>query len=93
MAYLPIRVAPVAPVAPVDALLSVGLKDLWYPVCPSSFVRERPISLRRLGKKIALWRDATGALHALEDHCPHRGAPLSHGRQPRRPPGLPLPRH
>lgn len=64
---------------PVDALLEVGLKDLWYPICPSSFVGERPVSLRRLGRKIAVWRDAAGKLHALEDHCPHRGAPLSQG--------------
>ncbi|UUZ69873.1 aromatic ring-hydroxylating dioxygenase subunit alpha [Polaromonas sp. P1(28)-13] len=64
---------------PVDALLKDGLKDLWYPICPSGFVGERPVSLRRLGKKIALWRDAAGTLHALEDHCPHRGAPLSQG--------------
>lgn len=64
---------------PVDAALAVGLKDLWYPICPSGFVRESPISLRRLGYKLALWRDAQGQVHALEDHCPHRGAPLSLG--------------
>lgn len=63
----------------VDALLERGLYDLWYPVCPSGFLKERPISLRRFGYKIALWRDADGAAHALEDHCPHRGAPLSMG--------------
>ncbi|CAN5821121.1 aromatic ring-hydroxylating dioxygenase subunit alpha [soil metagenome] len=79
MPYIPINVAPIEPVNPVDALLAVGLKDLWYPVCPSHFVAERPISLRRFGKKIAIWRDAAGTLHALEDHCPHRGAPLSQG--------------
>ncbi|TFY97549.1 aromatic ring-hydroxylating dioxygenase subunit alpha [Ramlibacter rhizophilus] len=65
---------------PVDAALEVGLKDLWYPVCPSAFVQDKPISLRRLGYKIVLWRDAaTGQVNALEDHCPHRGAPLSLG--------------
>lgn len=65
---------------PVDAVLEVGLKDLWYPVCPSSFVQQTPISLRRLGYKIVLWRDpGTGRVNALEDHCPHRGAPLSLG--------------
>ncbi len=64
---------------PVDALLRDGLKDLWYPICPSHFVAERPISLWRLGKKIALWRDAGGTVHALQDRCPHRGAPLSQG--------------
>jgi phenylpropionate dioxygenase-like ring-hydroxylating dioxygenase large terminal subunit len=64
---------------PVDAALEVGLKDLWYPVCPAGFVKESPVSLRRFGYKIALWRDQAGVVHALEDHCPHRGAPLSMG--------------
>ena len=63
----------------VDALLERGLYDLWYPICPSDFVKERPVSMRRLGYKMALWRDAQGTPHALEDHCPHRGAPLSMG--------------
>ena len=65
--------------AAVDALLARGLYDLWYPICPSGFVQDRPVSLRRLGYKLALWRDAAGLPHALEDHCPHRGAPLSLG--------------
>ena len=64
---------------PVENVLRHGLKNLWHAICPSHFITERPISLRRLGKKIALWRDGTGTLHALEDHCPHRGAPLSQG--------------
>jgi phenylpropionate dioxygenase-like ring-hydroxylating dioxygenase large terminal subunit len=64
---------------PVDAVLAAGLKDLWYPICPSGFVAERPVSLRRLGRKLVLWRESTGVLHALDDHCPHRGAPLSMG--------------
>lgn len=64
---------------PVDATLEVGLKDLWFPICPSGFVKDNPVSLRRLGYKLVLWRDAAGGVHALEDHCPHRGAPLSLG--------------
>lgn len=64
---------------PISGALQVGLKDLWYPVCPSNLLKESPISLRRLGRKIALWRDQEGRAHALEDHCPHRGAPLSMG--------------
>lgn len=64
---------------PVQEVLAKGLKDLWYPICPSNFVAERPVSLRRLGVKIVLWRESSGVLHALEDHCPHRGAPLSMG--------------
>ncbi|RJF96942.1 aromatic ring-hydroxylating dioxygenase subunit alpha [Noviherbaspirillum cavernae] len=69
-----------SPNDPVDAVLAEGLKNLWYPICPSEFVGERPVSLRRLGRKFVFWRDqTTGKLHALEDHCPHRGAPLSMG--------------
>ncbi len=64
---------------PVDATLEVGLKDLWFPICPSGFVQDKPVSLRRLGYKIVLWRDLAGQVQALEDHCPHRGAPLSLG--------------
>ena len=35
---------------PVEALLKDGRKNLWYPIGPSEFVGERPVSLRRLGK-------------------------------------------
>ncbi len=63
----------------VEHLLKVGLKNLWYPICPASFIKETPIALRRLGQKIVLWRDTTGTVHALLDRCPHRGAPLSQG--------------
>jgi phenylpropionate dioxygenase-like ring-hydroxylating dioxygenase large terminal subunit len=62
-----------------DQLLEIGLKNLWYPICPSSFIADQPVSMRRLGLKLALWRDTQGRVHALEDHCPHRGAPLSRG--------------
>ncbi|WP_306566439.1 Rieske 2Fe-2S domain-containing protein, partial [Aquabacterium sp.] len=64
---------------PVDATLEQGLKDLWFPVLPSAHLKESPIAIRRLGYKIALWRDQSGQVHSLEDHCPHRGAPLSMG--------------
>lgn len=70
---------PAAVADPVEAVLMEGLKNLWYAVCPSEFVGLSPISLHRFGKKIALWRDKTGNVYALEDHCPHRGAPLSKG--------------
>lgn len=65
---------------PIERILAEGLKDKWYAVCPSGFVTDRAVSMRRFGAKIALWRDpATNAVHALEDHCPHRGAALSLG--------------
>src|SRR5258708_13239561 len=63
----------------VNKLLAQGVRNLWYPICPSHFLGEKPISLRRLGLKIVLWRDEAGASVMLEDRCPHRGAPLSMG--------------
>jgi len=67
------------PTHDVEQLLQRGLEDLWYPLCPAHFLKDSPLSLRRLGHKLALWRDHSGQVHALEDHCPHRGAPLSMG--------------
>ena len=74
----PISPSPVTAQA-VDQLLARGVRNLWYPICPSHFVSDRPVSLRRLGYKVVLWRDEAGKPIMLEDHCPHRGAPLSMG--------------
>jgi phenylpropionate dioxygenase-like ring-hydroxylating dioxygenase large terminal subunit len=63
----------------IENLLRIGLRNRWHPICPSHFVSDRPISLHRLGLKLVLWREPSGALHVLDDHCPHRGAPLSLG--------------
>jgi len=63
----------------INKLLAKGVRNLWYPICPSHFLGEKPISLRRLGLKVVLWRDEQGKPVMLEDHCPHRGAPLSMG--------------
>lgn len=63
----------------IEQLLSKGLRDSWYAICPSHFVTDIPVSLRRCGYKIVFWRDSEGVARALEDHCPHRGAPLSLG--------------
>lgn len=66
--------------ADVAAFVELGIRDRWYPVCPSSWVTTEPIGLRRAGEELVLWRTSAGVLHALEDRCPHRGAPLSLGR-------------
>jgi phenylpropionate dioxygenase-like ring-hydroxylating dioxygenase large terminal subunit len=63
-----------------EDLLRTGLLDLWYLVASANDVGDRPLGLKRLGRNLVLWRDAGGAVHALEDFCPHRGAPLSLGR-------------
>mmetsp|Transcript_33240 Transcript_33240/g.48839 ORF Transcript_33240/g.48839 Transcript_33240/m.48839 type:complete len:503 (-) Transcript_33240:124-1632(-) len=38
------------------------------------------VSNQVLGFPIVLWRDASGALHCVEDKCPHRSVPLSIGQ-------------
>jgi phenylpropionate dioxygenase-like ring-hydroxylating dioxygenase large terminal subunit len=36
--------------------------------------------MMRLGERLVVWRDASGAVHVQQDQCPHRAAPLSKGR-------------
>jgi phenylpropionate dioxygenase-like ring-hydroxylating dioxygenase large terminal subunit len=64
----------------VDTLLRVGLRNRWYPIIPSSHVTGQLLPLYRMGEKLVAWRDDKGVVHVQEDHCPHRGAPLSLGR-------------
>ncbi len=65
--------------ASVEKLLAKGVRNIWYVLCPSHFVTDKPVSLWRCGVKLVLWRGYEGEIHILEDHCPHRGAPLSMG--------------
>lgn len=60
-------------------ILNTGMRNLWHPVAPSWQVRNAPVGITRLGERIALWRDAEGRVHAIEDRCPHRGARMSLG--------------
>lgn len=61
-------------------ILSTGLRNRWYGICPSNFVKDRPIPLKRWGLDLTAWRDSDGTIHLLEDRCPHRAAPLSIAR-------------
>jgi phenylpropionate dioxygenase-like ring-hydroxylating dioxygenase large terminal subunit len=64
----------------IEERVNQGLPGRWYPVCKSVEVRkDRPYAGQLLGKKIVLWRGAEGHINAIEDYCPHRGAPLSLG--------------
>ena len=69
----------VAAPATVEEVLRTGLLDLWYLVARSDEIGDRPTALKRLSRNLVVWRDAAGLVHALEDYCPHRGAPLSLG--------------
>lgn len=63
-----------------DAAAS-GLRDYWYPVEWSNRVRRSPTGVKLLDTEIVLQRDASGAVHALRDRCPHRGVKLSLGTE------------
>ena len=58
----------------------LGFRHYWYPVMESRRLRKRPRTVKLLGEKIVLFRDR-GKAYALHDRCPHRGVPLSMGRQ------------
>ena len=61
-----------------------GLKGYWYPVAWASSIGTRPTAFTLGDARLALVRDGhdgDGRVYALHDRCPHRGTPLSMGRQ------------
>lgn len=68
----------------VQHYLDKGLRGLWYPVLASWEVQSAPVGITRLGEQIVVWRNKDGQVQALEDRCPHRGAPVD-GLEPRGP--------
>ncbi len=59
--------------------LKLGIRNMWYPICQSGHVKERPLGLHRLGHDIVVWRDPHGKIRVHDDRCLHRGAKLSVG--------------
>jgi nitrite reductase/ring-hydroxylating ferredoxin subunit len=57
-----------------------GLAAGWWPVAHSDEVRQHPGAFRLGTRALAVYRDLTGAVRAVEDRCPHRRLPLSMGR-------------
>ena len=51
----------------------------WYVACRSAELKRKLLARRVLGIPLVLYRDASGAAHALLDRCPHRNVPLSLG--------------
>lgn len=60
---------------------SNGLENYWYPVYWSRQLKKKPTAIKVCGKKIMLMRDGEGRVRALQDRCPHRGVPISLGKQ------------
>jgi len=60
---------------------SAYLRNFWYAAALSQNVKPGKVhGVDMLGGRVVLFRDAaTGRVRALDDACPHRGAPLSGG--------------
>ena len=56
------------------------LLNAWYVACHSGEIDDKPLGRRICNQAIVFYRGGDGAVTALEDFCPHRGAPLSLGR-------------
>jgi phenylpropionate dioxygenase-like ring-hydroxylating dioxygenase large terminal subunit len=65
----------------IEARLEQGLLGMWYVVAKGVDVLPgQPYFAQALNRQLVLWRDRAGQVHCVEDYCPHRAAPLSHGR-------------
>lgn len=58
----------------------LGFRNYWYPVTWSRVIGRQPISVKLLGEPVMFVRPQD-KVHVFQDECPHRGVPLSLGRQ------------
>jgi vanillate O-demethylase monooxygenase subunit len=58
----------------------VFLRDTWYVACTAGELDDRPLGRTICGDNVVFFRPRPGQVAALEDFCPHRGAPLSLGK-------------
>ena len=58
------------------------LRRYWMPVAPACELTEAQPTrfVRVLGEDLVLFRDKSGRVGLLADHCAHRGASLLYGR-------------
>ena len=54
-------------------------KNAWYVACTPDEIADKPLGRTICGEKIVFYRPAPDQVAALDDFCPHRGAPLSLG--------------
>jgi phenylpropionate dioxygenase-like ring-hydroxylating dioxygenase large terminal subunit len=66
-------------IGPFDYCPRLGFREYWYPAVEARRVGRKPVHLQMLGDDLVLFRDGGGAVAALSDWCPHRGARLSLG--------------
>ena len=54
-------------------------KNAWYVACTPDEIADKPLGRMICGERMVLFRGTGDEVAALEDWCPHRGAPLSLG--------------
>ncbi|GAC06431.1 aromatic ring-hydroxylating oxygenase subunit alpha [Paraglaciecola chathamensis] len=54
-------------------------KNCWYVACTPDEFTNKPLGRQICGERIVFYRGTEGKVSAVEDFCPHRGAPLSLG--------------
>lgn len=60
--------------------MTTFIRNAWYVAATSDEIgSEKPLGRTICNIKIAFFRDGMQNIHAVEDFCPHRGAPLSLG--------------
>ena len=55
------------------------LKNTWFVACTLDEIAGKPLGRKICNESMVLFRAPNGEVSALEDFCPHRGAPLSLG--------------
>ncbi len=55
-------------------------KNAWYVACTPDEIDDGPLGRQICGERIVFFRGPESQVAAVEDWCPHRGAPLSLGR-------------
>ncbi|RBJ82198.1 aromatic ring-hydroxylating dioxygenase subunit alpha [Pseudomonas sp. MWU12-2534b] len=54
-------------------------KNAWYVACTPDELQDKPLGRQICGERMVFYRAHEGQVAAVEDFCPHRGAPLSLG--------------
>jgi vanillate monooxygenase len=55
-------------------------RNHWYVACTPTEIDDKPLGRQICNERVVFYRGPQGQAVALEDWCPHRGAPLSLGR-------------
>ncbi|MGH3376520.1 MAG: Rieske 2Fe-2S domain-containing protein [Actinoallomurus sp.] len=57
------------------------IPNQWYAILRSEDVgNKRPVSAKRMGMELVVWRDTSGQVICQSARCPHKGANLADGR-------------